>query len=92
MNSCARENRQHDTGIHKGDLKMTNATKTLSDVKADMSALYNQVRDGVCDLKLAAELANITGKYLKAVQLEFARDVFLSNKAEPHLLTVKTDD
>lgn len=57
-----------------------NALKTLADVKADMSALYNQVRDGSCDLKLASELANITGKYLKAVQLEFAREVFLSNK------------
>ena len=28
-----------------------------------MSALYNQVRDGACDLKTAGELANITGKY-----------------------------
>lgn len=60
--------------------------KTLSDVKSDMSTLYDQVRDGSCDLKLASELANITGKYLKAVQLEFAREVFISNKAPalPH--------
>ena len=54
--------------------------KTLTDVKADMSDLYEQVKSGACDLKLAAELANITGKYLKAVQLEFAREVFTANK------------
>lgn len=55
-------------------------TKTLADVKADMSSLYEAVKSGETDLKHAAELANITGKYLKAVQLEFAREVFLSNK------------
>lgn len=55
--------------------------KSLEDVKADMSALYEQVRSGECDLKLAAELANITGKYLKAAQLEFAREVYASNNA-----------
>jgi hypothetical protein len=55
-------------------------TKTLQDVKTDMSDLYEQVKSGQCDLKLAAELANITGKYLKAVQLEFAKEVFVSNR------------
>jgi hypothetical protein len=55
-------------------------TKTLENVKSDMSDLYEQVKAGKCDLKLAAELANITGKYLKATQLEFAREVFLANK------------
>ena len=54
--------------------------KTLDDVKADMSELYDQVRDGTCDLKVAGELANITGKYLKAVQLDLATDMFLSNQ------------
>lgn len=58
-------------------------TKTLADVKADMSQLYEAVKAGETDLKHAAELANITGKYLKAVQLEFAREVFLSNKPNP---------
>ena len=57
-------------------------TKTLDDVKADMSALYDQVRNGSTDLKTASELANITGKYLKAVQLDFAREVFLANRAD----------
>ena len=56
-------------------------TKTLQDVKTDMSDLYEQVKSGQCDLKLAADLANITGKYLKATQLEFAREVFLANKS-----------
>lgn len=60
-------------------------TKTLDDVKADMSALYDQVRDGTCDLKVAGELANITGKYLKAVQLDLATDMFLSNNPAPRL-------
>lgn len=56
--------------------------KTLNDVKADMSELYEQVKSGECDIKMAGELANITGKYLKAVQLELAQEVFLSNNPE----------
>lgn len=59
--------------------------KTLSDVKTDMSDLYEQVKNGECDLKLAGELANITGKYLKAAQLELAREIFLSNNPETKL-------
>lgn len=55
--------------------------KTLEDVKRDMSELYEQVKSGDTDLKLAGELANITGKYLKATQIEFAKEVFLSNQA-----------
>ena len=66
---------------------MTANTKTLDDVKADMSALYDQVRDGTTDLKVASELANITGKYLKAVQLDLAREIFLANKPEQKALT-----
>lgn len=54
-------------------------TKTLSDVKADMSDLYEQVKAGTTDLKMAGELANITGKYLKAVQLEMAKEIFQQN-------------
>lgn len=66
---------------------MSANTKTLDDVKADMSTLYDQVRDGTTDLKVASELANITGKYLKAVQLDFAREIFLANKPEQKALT-----
>lgn len=54
--------------------------KTLSDIKQDMSDLYEQVRAGQVDLKTAGELANISGKFLKAEQLELARDIFISNK------------
>lgn len=59
--------------------------KSLDDVKRDMSALYDQVRDGTCDLKLAGELANITGKYLKAVQLDLATEIFLSHNPDSRL-------
>ena len=63
---------------------MTNLVpmKTLADVKADMSELYERVKAGDCDLRLAGELANITGKYLKAVQLELATEVFMSNNPD----------
>jgi hypothetical protein len=54
--------------------------KTLSDIKQDMSDLYDQVRAGQVDIKTAGELANISGKFLKAEQLELAREIFLSNK------------
>jgi hypothetical protein len=61
--------------------------KSLTDVKTDMSELYEQVKAGTCDLKLAAELANITGKYLKAAQLEFAKEVYLDRRVETPVLT-----
>ena len=54
--------------------------KTLNDIKQDMSVLYDQVATGQTELKMAAELANIAGKYLKAEQLELARDIFLDNR------------
>jgi hypothetical protein len=54
--------------------------KTLTDVKQDMSELYEQLKTGQVDLKTAGELANISGKFLKAEQLELARDIFISNK------------
>lgn len=57
--------------------------KTLNDIKTDMSELYEAVKNGSVDLKVAAELANISGKFLKAEQLQLAREVFLSNRAEP---------
>lgn len=61
-------------------------TKNLQDVMSDMSQLYEGVKSGEVDLKLASELANITGKYLKAVQLDFAKDVFVSRKLETKAL------
>jgi hypothetical protein len=51
--------------------------KTLDDIKLDMSELYDSVKNGDTELKTAAELANIAGKYLKAEQLDLARQIFL---------------
>jgi len=65
--------------------------KTLDDVKADMSDLYEQVKCGQTDLKMAGELANITGKYLKAVQLELAQEIFMANNPDRRLLTGSGD-
>jgi hypothetical protein len=52
--------------------------KTLDDVKLDMSTLYDEVNTGTTELKIAAELANIAGKFLKAEQLSLAREMFSS--------------
>jgi hypothetical protein len=52
--------------------------KTLNDIKQDMSDLYDAVKAGTVDLKTAGELANISGKFLKAEQLELATAVFLN--------------
>lgn len=54
--------------------------KTLADIKEDMSLLYDQLRAGNVELKQAAELANIAGKFLKAEQLELAREIFISSR------------
>jgi tyrosine-protein phosphatase YwqE len=54
--------------------------KTLNDIKQDMSELYDLVKAGQVDLKTAGELANISGKFLKAEQLELAKDIFMNNK------------
>ena len=58
---------------------MANAKmKSLNDIKIDMSTLYDELNSGVAELKTASELANIAGKYLKAEQLQLAREIFLS--------------
>ena len=56
--------------------------KTIIDVKSDISTLYNDLRSGAIDLKLASELANIAGKYIRIVQLEYAREIFLSGSSQ----------
>ena len=55
--------------------------KTLNDIKADMSRLYDDLQNGTCELKTASELANIAGKFLKAEQLDLAKTIFLSNRS-----------
>ena len=59
--------------------------KTLNDVKQDMSDLYEQVKNGAVDVKTASELANITGKFLKAEQLELARRLAKGEPVAPLL-------
>jgi len=54
--------------------------KDLNNIKQDMSTLYDELRAGEIDLKLASELANVAGKYLKAVQLDLAAEIFLSTQ------------
>lgn len=54
--------------------------KNLNDIKKDMSVLYDELSEGKVDIKTAAELANIAGKYLKAEQLDLATNIFLSGQ------------
>lgn len=54
--------------------------KNLNDIKSDMSVLYDEVRAGTTEIKTASELANIAGKFLKAEQLELAREIFSSER------------
>ena len=63
--------------------------KTLDDIKRDMSELYEALKTGYVDLKVASELANISGKFLKAEQLQLAREVFLLNRAKCNLIVNK---
>jgi len=49
--------------------------KTLDNVKQDMSTLYEELRAGAIEREIAAELSNIAGKFLKAEQLQLARDI-----------------
>lgn len=56
---------------------MSKLNKTLEQIEADMSDLYDKVAAGTTELKLASELANIAGKNLKAKQLALARDIFI---------------
>jgi hypothetical protein len=55
--------------------------KTLTDIKQDMSELYDALKASEVDIKIAGELANISGKFLKAEQLELAKDIFMSNRS-----------
>jgi len=45
-----------------------------------MGTLYNETKKSNIDLKTASELANITGKYLKAIALQQAREEWLARK------------
>ena len=60
--------------------------KTLNDIKADMSRLYDELQAGTCELRTASELANIAGKFLKAEQLDLAREIFVSGRLNVTLI------
>lgn len=51
-------------------------TKSLKDIQQDMSLLYDQVNNAQIDLNTASELTNITGKLLRAYELDLTRQVF----------------
>lgn len=55
-------------------------SKSLDTLKDDMAQLYDEVRAGKTELRVASELANIAGKYLKAEQLQLAREIFVHDK------------
>lgn len=55
-------------------------TKTMDDVKADMSELYEQLKADQIEVKKASEMANVTGKLLKAEQLKLAREIYQANQ------------
>ena len=61
--------------------------KTLTDIKQDMSNLYDSLIAGEIDIKTASELANISGKYLKAEQLNLAREIFTRSLGMPITIT-----
>ena len=65
--------------------------KTLTDIKQDMSNLYDALQAGEIDVKTASELANISGKYLKAEQLDLAREIFTRSLGMPITIS-KLDD
>ena len=60
--------------------------KSIDDIKQDMSELYDRLKEGQLELKLASELANIAGKNLKAEQLKLAREIFENGNSGLRLL------
>jgi hypothetical protein len=57
--------------------------KTLSDIKQDMSEIFDELREGTIELPTASELANIAGKIIKVEALELAKDMFYGPTSKP---------
>jgi hypothetical protein len=55
--------------------------KTLDDIQQDMSDLYESLKTGNLEIKVASELANIAGKFLKAEQLKLAKEIFTYHRS-----------
>jgi len=68
---------------------ITKAATTLEPeirrVGADLKSLGSELRAGKMDITLAAELANIYGKELKAQSLILGERIFLKEKTLPQL-------
>ncbi len=62
------------------EINMEVKMKTLEDIQEEMGQLYDRLKDNKINLKLAAEMANVAGKDLKAKQLSFAEKVFVTNR------------
>lgn len=59
----------------------------LTDVKTELSSVYERLDSGAMEIKDADSRANVLGKYIKADALEFAKEVFRANRATPmHLV------
>jgi DNA repair protein RadC len=65
--------------------------QTMQDIRNTMAKLYRDLESGEIDLKTASELANITGKFLKAEQLELARNIFLNNQHKPVVIDAQSE-
>lgn len=66
-------------------MKYHTTPKSLNDIRCDMSELHDNLLSGEVEHKLATELANITGKNLKAIQLELAEKIFSASLTLPGL-------
>lgn len=64
-------------------MKVTAAidVKILDQVSQDMRTLYDELRAGEVEIKLADSLANVAGKNLKAQQLKLAHAIFQNDLA-----------
>lgn len=61
-----------------------NRKEELSEVAADMKALYEKMMKKIIAREFGDSLANVAGKRLKAVQLDLADDAFVQGKF-PHV-------
>lgn len=60
--------------------------KSLEDIKQDMGELYEDLKSGKIELKLASELANVAGKFLKAEAIILAKEVFLAQSDKTNIV------
>lgn len=63
--------------------------KNVSDLRNDLLDVYEQIKAGTIDIKIASELSNNAGKIIKTAAIELAYNQFTkqSNKKIPFLET-----